>query len=163
MTCSVEVIREADAWSGVADVEEAVERAARAAWDDAARPHDAELNVLLCDDERIRALNLSFRGQDKPTNVLSFPAAPRGAEPGFLGDIAIAWQTTRREAEDEGKPVAAHLSHLVVHGVLHLLGHDHLDAAQAEAMEAAERRILARLGVADPYAGADLAVEAHPQ
>jgi probable rRNA maturation factor len=108
-----------------------------------------EVAILLTDDASVRDLNARFRGQDKATNVLSFPA-PQAS--GSLGDIAVAFGVTAREAQAQGKPLAAHLQHLVVHGVLHLLGYDHLEDAEAEAMEAEERRILAGLGVADPYA-----------
>lgn len=114
---------------------------------------------LLTDDAEIRRLNRQYRGKDKPTNVLSFPAMPedrpagpsiRGV-PRHLGDIALALETVRREAEEQGKTVRSHVSHLAVHGVLHLIGHDHENDAEAEAMEALERRILAGLGIADPY------------
>lgn len=108
-----------------------------------------DVAILLTDDETVRDLNARFRGQDKPTNVLSFPA-PDGT--GSLGDIALAFGVTAREAQEQGKPLAHHLQHLVAHGVLHLLGYDHLEDAEAEAMEAEERRILAGLGVPDPYA-----------
>lgn len=108
-----------------------------------------DVAILLTDDETVRDLNARFRGQDKPTNVLSFPA-PDGT--GSLGDIAVAFGVTAREAQEQGKPLAHHLQHLVAHGVLHLLGYDHLEDAEAEAMEAEERRILAGLGVPDPYA-----------
>jgi probable rRNA maturation factor len=111
-----------------------------------------DIALMLADDEVLRDLNQRFRNIDKPTNVLSFPA-----DEGYLGDIAIALETTRREAKEQEKSVSAHLSHLVVHGVLHLLGHDHEVPAQAEAMEALERLALARLGIADPYEGAELA------
>lgn len=122
--------------------------------------HAAEISLLLADDAAIRRLNATWRGQDRATNVLSFPAedlTPEAlpAEPpagAFLGDLAIALETTRREAAAEGKPLAEHLAHLVVHGTLHLLGHDHQTDAQAATMEGLERRILADLGVGDPYA-----------
>ncbi len=137
-------------------------RAAPESW------HDIEVSLLLADDATIRRLNATWRGQDRPTNVLSFPAGdltpdalpeplPGGAS---LGDVAIALETTRREAAAEGKPLADHLAHLVVHGTLHLLGHDHHTDTQAERMEGLERRILADLGVGDPYADAD---DAGPQ
>lgn len=107
------------------------------------------LTVLLTDDEAVRDLNARFRGKDSPTNVLSFPAA---ANPeGFLGDIALAFGVCAREAADQGKPLGNHLSHLVAHGVLHLLGYDHETDADAEEMEALERAILKPLGVPDPY------------
>jgi probable rRNA maturation factor len=120
------------------------------------------LAVMLSDDAGVRTLNANWRGIDKPTNVLSFPALqPSGRlpddAPRMLGDIAIAYETTRREADDEGKLFDHHLSHLAVHGFLHLVGYDHENEAEAEAMEELERRILAQLGVPDPYADQDRA------
>ena len=112
-----------------------------------------DLVVLLTDDAAVRALNARFRDKDRPTNVLSFPAADMslpGHEP-HLGDIVLAFDVCRDEAAAQGKTLASHLTHLVVHGVLHLLGRDHEDEADAEAMEAEERVLLASLGVADPY------------
>jgi probable rRNA maturation factor len=117
---------------------------------------------MLTDDAGIRTLNNNWRGIDKPTNVLSFPALPpTGPEgpddpPRMLGDIAIAYETTRREADDEQKPFEHHLSHLAVHGYLHLLGYDHENDADAETMESLETEILAQLGIPDPYADRDL-------
>ena len=122
---------------------------------------DAELAVMLTDDAGIRTLNANWRGIDKPTNVLSFPAlqptGPGGPNdaPRMLGDIAIAYQTTRKEADEEHKPFDHHLSHLAVHGFLHLIGYDHEKDDEAEAMETLERQILAQLGIPDPYAGGD--------
>jgi probable rRNA maturation factor len=115
----------------------------------------SELSVVFSDDAHIRTLNSGWRGKDKPTNVLSFPAFP--AIPGeklppMLGDIVLAAETVVREAGLEGKPLDHHISHLVVHGVLHLLGHDHEDETEAETMEALERAALARLAIPDPYA-----------
>ena len=115
----------------------------------------AELSIVLGDDGLLRGLNRQWRGVDKPTNVLSFPAldpgpAPEGA-PRLLGDVVLAFETVRNEAADQGKPLADHLGHLVVHGVLHLLGFDHEDAAEAERMEALETAVLAGIGVPDPY------------
>ena len=107
------------------------------------------VTLLLTDDETIRDLNRRFRQQDKPTNVLSFPA-PQNAER-FLGDIALAYGVCAREAREQGKPLAHHLQHLVAHGVLHLLGYDHLSDAQADEMENLERAVLAELGIPDPY------------
>lgn len=141
---SVDVEIEDEAWSEVADVEALVLRAARAALP------DAVLTVLLTDDAAVAELNQTFRGKAGPTNVLSFPAPPNPED--HLGDIALAHGVCAREAAEQGKTLAAHLQHLVVHGVLHLAGHDHQTDDEAEAMEALERRILAGLGVSDPYA-----------
>jgi len=121
--------------------------------------------VLLTDDASIRSLNAQWRHIDKPTNVLSFPAASNQQGPVIsLGDIVVAFETTAREAADEAKPFSDHLAHLAVHGFLHLLGYDHDSDAAAERMEDLERVILARLGVPDPYYGHEpLAREAPPQ
>ena len=107
------------------------------------------VSLLLTDDETIRGLNLRFRDQDKPTNVLSFPA-PQNPER-FLGDIALSYGVCAREAAEQGKSLAHHLQHLVAHGVFHLLGYDHVSDAQADEMEGLERAVLAGLGIADPY------------
>lgn len=127
------------------------------------------VSLMGCDDARIAVLNAEFRGKPVPTNVLSWPSEERGAEfvgeapmlpapgdaqdPASLGDIAIAWETCAREAEDQGKPMADHVCHLIVHGVLHLLGYDHVEDEDATLMEGLEVRILASLGVSDPYWG----------
>ena len=108
------------------------------------------VTILLADDDAVADLNQRFRGKAGPTNVLSFPA-PANPED-HLGDIALAYGVCAREAAEQGKPLAHHLQHLVAHGVLHLLGYDHLTEAEAEEMEALERRLLADLGVPDPYA-----------
>jgi probable rRNA maturation factor len=113
-------------------------------------PTSGDLVILLTNDAEVQALNAQFRGKDAPTNVLSFPAGPNPH--GHLGDIALALGVCKAEAEAQAKPLADHLRHLVAHGVLHLVGYDHLEEAEAEAMEALERDILARLGVPDPYA-----------
>ncbi|WGJ14617.1 rRNA maturation RNase YbeY [Methylocapsa sp. D3K7] len=120
---------------------------------------NAEISVVLCGDAFIRELNRKWRGRDEPTNVLSFPAAGDLASAPLLGDIIIAFETTAREAAEAGKPLRDHLAHLVVHGFLHLIGHDHAETAEAVAMETLERAILAKLGIADPY-GAALIEEA---
>ncbi|MCU0888775.1 MAG: rRNA maturation RNase YbeY, partial [Rubritepida sp.] len=106
------------------------------------------VTVLLTDDAEIRRLNGGFRGREKATNVLSFPA-PYGAL--TLGDLAVSLGVLRREAAAEGRGLPAHFGHLIVHGTLHLLGHDHLAAGQAAAMERAEARILRRLGLPNPW------------
>lgn len=121
-------------------------------------PHPVELSLVFTDDAAIRTINAEWRGIDKPTNVLSFPAYPvePGDEPGpMLGDIVIARETVLREAADLGKSMDDHLTHLLVHGFLHLFGYDHLDEDEAEEMESLETRILATLGLSDPYAGQD--------
>lgn len=119
-----------------------------------AAPDETELSLLFTDDAHVRLLNRDWRAKDKPTNVLSFPAfpvAPGDPIPPMLGDIALAFETVMSEAALEEKPFDHHLTHLVVHGMLHLLGHDHEDEDEAEAMEALERAILARLAIPDPY------------
>jgi len=107
------------------------------------------VSLLLTGDQAVRDLNRRFRRQDKPTNVLSFPA-PQNPER-FLGDVALAYGVCAREAAEQGKPLAHHLQHLVAHGVLHLLGYDHETDAQADEMEGLERAVLAGLGIPDPY------------
>ena len=147
VSCTVVVI---DAtWRDVLPgVERLVRRAARAAVTGGRRGNRRSLTVALADDRRVRALNARDRGKDKSTNVLSYPSGERG----FLGDVVLARQTVWREAKAQNKTPAEHVCHLVVHGTLHLLGYDHeTGAADAERMEALERRILARLGIADPY------------
>lgn len=153
-------------WSAaVAAVEEVARRAARAAFEAAAEEAGtlpaapAEASLVLADDALTRTLNRDYRGHDAATNVLSFAnldgaAQPGGAGPGMpvmLGDVVVAFETAAAEAAAEGCLLADHLSHLVVHGVLHLLGHDHQDEAAAAAMEAIEIRALSRLGLANPY------------
>ena len=110
----------------------------------------AEVSVLLTDDAAVQVLNRDWRGMDKPTNVLSFPAPP-GA-PDLLGDVALAFETVAREAAEQRKPIENHTRHLLVHGILHLVGYDHVQDGEAERMEGRERQILAGLGVPDPYA-----------
>ncbi|MDP4022395.1 rRNA maturation RNase YbeY [Methylobacterium sp. NEAU 140] len=114
-----------------------------------------EISVLLADDATVQDLNRTWRGQDKPTNVLSFPAAaqPRHAEAATpLGDVVLAYETLVRESAEQSKPLQNHLAHLLVHGTLHLLGQDHeTGEAEADAMEALEVAALATLGIPDPY------------
>ncbi|MGE6783455.1 rRNA maturation RNase YbeY [Ensifer adhaerens] len=113
-----------------------------------------ELSLVFTDDASMRAINAEWRNQDKPTNVLSFPAFPvtPGAMPGpMLGDIIVARETLEREAIELDKSFDAHLTHLLVHGFLHLFGYDHVEDDEAERMESLETRILARLGLSDPY------------
>ena len=142
----IEVEIEDEAWTAALPLAATVvERAASAALG-AAR---GDLVVLLTDDAAVQDLNARFRGKDRPTNVLSFPAAVSAAP--HLGDLVLAYGVCAAEAAAQGKSLADHLSHLTVHGVLHRLGRDHEAEAEAEAMEAEERAILASLGVADPY------------
>lgn len=159
------IVVECDTWlAALPDVEATCRRVAAAAlgaatagWPDEEVAR-MELAVVLADDARVQTLNRDYRGQDKPTNVLSFaalddeeaPSPPDG--PIALGDVILAYETAAAEAAREGKTLVQHLSHLVVHGVLHLLGHDHEDDGEAEEMEGLEVAVLAALGIPDPYA-----------
>ncbi len=115
---------------------------------------DAEVSLVFSDDAHIRGLNARYRHKDSPTNVLSFPAVPaaKGKLGPMLGDIVLAAETVAREAAEQGLALDAHLAHLLVHGFLHLAGYDHEDDGEATVMEGLETAILARLGIADPYA-----------
>ncbi len=151
----IAVIVKAGAWERLPRASTLAKRAAEAALAAAApRQGPAELSIVLADNRAMRRLNRDWRGKDKPTNVLSFPAdgGPRpAAAPRLLGDVIIALGVTAAEASEQGKSLAAHFTHLVVHGVLHLIGHDHEREADAVRMEALEVRILRGLGIADPY------------
>jgi len=116
----------------------------------AAGQEQSEVSLLFTDDAHIRELNSRYRGQDKPTNVLSFPQASGR----LIGDIILAYETVSLEARLAGRPFEAHMAHLIVHGFLHLLGYDHETEAEAEEMEALERAALRRIGIPDPYAAA---------
>jgi len=145
----IDIDLEDAAWTGaLADAEALVRGAAEATLASEGAVGEG-LSLLLTDDETIAELNRRFRQQDRPTNVLSFPA-PQNPER-FLGDVALAYGVCAREAQEQGKPLAHHLQHLVAHGVLHLLGYDHETDAQADEMEGLERAVLAGLGVPDPY------------
>ena len=130
-------------------------------------PHGLSFALLACDDARISDLNAQFRGKAAPTNVLSWPSGPWAPDnlpdDGELGDIAIAYDTCAAEAAEQCKPFFEHVTHLVVHGILHLLGFDHEIDAEAAEMEALEVEILARLGLADPYREAGDAAPAPPE
>ena len=146
----IEVEVEDAAWTAaLPDAAAVAERAAKAALGTV----QGGLVVLLTHDETVRDLNARFRDRDRATNVLSFPAAemPLPGRAPHLGDLVLAYGVCAAEAEAQGKTLGDHLSHLTVHGVLHLLGRDHESEAEAEEMEAEERTILASLGVADPY------------
>ncbi len=152
----IDLLVEAGDWPPEDELLRLVEQAVGAVLDELqpAWTGSSELSVVFCDDARIRELNAGWRGKDKPTNVLSFPAfeVEEGFQPPMLGDIVLAAGTVGREAELEGKPLAHHIVHLLVHGFLHLLGYDHETDEEAEEMEAVERRALARLAIPDPYA-----------
>ncbi len=144
----IEIEVEAEGWNAaLADAEAVVDVAATKALGSV----EGDVVVLLADDEAVQDLNKRFRDKDRPTNVLSFPAA-ESAFP-HLGDVVLGLEYCVEEAKAQGKTLKDHLSHLVVHGVLHLLGRDHVEDEEAEQMEAEEREILASLGIADPYAG----------
>ena len=114
---------------------------------------DPEITVRIVDEAESHDLNLTYRGKDKPTNVLSFPfECPDEVELPLLGDLVICRQVVEHEAAEQGKPVEAHWAHMVVHGCLHLLGYDHIDDEEAEEMESLETEIMTSLGFTDPYA-----------
>lgn len=154
----LDVVEEADLWSGLEGAERLVQEAGRAL---ATAPQFSDLSpaeacVALSDDASVHALNRRYRGKDAPTNVLSFPAPETTLAPGEagsrpLGDLVLAYETLVREAREQDIPLAHHLQHLVVHGLLHLLGFDHETDGEAEEMEALEVEILAGLGISNPY------------
>ena len=149
----IDVEIEDPAWTEAVPQAEMLARgAALAALDSEGAAHEG-VTILLTDDETVRDLNARFRGKDAPTNVLSFPA-PRNPE-FHRGDLALAFGVCAREAAEQAKPLGHHLQHLTVHGVLHLLGYDHIGDDEAEAMEGLERAVLAGLGVPDPYAAGE--------
>jgi probable rRNA maturation factor len=149
----IAIIRNDDAWPEALD--DLAERAVREALSHsgARLAGAAELSILLTDDAEQRELNRQWRGKDSSTNVLSFPQIePFGPVVGILGDISLARETLEREAGEQGVSFADHFTHLIVHGFLHILGYDHLTDAEASEMEMLETRILAVLGIDDPYA-----------
>lgn len=148
------------------DLEALTARAVRATLAELGLVAECSLCLMACDDARIATLNADFRGKPRPTNVLSWPAEERGAQaPGLapapprpdpfgtieLGDIALAYETCKAEAEAAGKPFSDHVTHLTVHGTLHLLGYDHIEDSDAALMEGLEVKILGKLGLDDPY------------
>lgn len=147
----IDILIEAPGWETIPGITAVVERAADVALSGEGMG-EASVSILLSDDETVRTLNAQYRDKDRPTNVLSFPAPlmPGMAER-ILGDIILAYQTCRDEAISEHKTLTDHVSHLVVHGVLHLCGHDHETEDEAEVMEAREIALLAALGIANPY------------
>lgn len=153
MLIDVDIIDETESWTGLPERAEVISIAIRnveaECFSDGGAP--SSVSVLLCDDAEIRQLNRDFRNIDKATNVLSFPSAASPGFPKHLGDLAIAFETVQFEARAEAKSLRDHTAHMVVHGMLHLLGYDHENSVDADRMEQLEVRILARFGVADPY------------
>lgn len=163
---NVDIVIQAEAWEAIG-LPELAERAAAETLRHLELPRDCQLSLLATDDAQIRTLNAEFRARETATNVLSWPSEDLAAEipggvpalpeadfpgePPFLGDIALAWETCRREAEEAGKTIEAHVSHLIVHGMLHLLGYDHIRDEDALLMERIEVEILGKLGLPDPY------------
>jgi probable rRNA maturation factor len=156
----VVIVHEAGDWSAFAEHEQAIERAAAAlaGHSRCRRALGAEATVVLADEALVRTLNRTYRGKDKPTNVLSFPfqVPPGAARSGILGDVLLAAETLAREAAERTIPPVHHLQHLVVHGLLHLLGFEHETDSEAHDMERLETEILATLGIADPYAPVEI-------
>ena len=153
MSFSIEIQFGDPRWRKVRGLSARVTDAATRALKAAKAPRNASLTVLLTGDAQVKALNHDFRGKDKPTNVLSFPAPPT-ADDDYLGDVAMAYGITEKEARAGKKRLIDHTTHLVIHGVLHLLGFDHVTPRKAHVMEPMETKILAQLGIADPYAEA---------
>ena len=154
---AIEILVDSARWSGRRGVQPLLRRAIAGA--SAALPaksarstSGAEVAIVLTNDSAIRKLNRTWRGKNKPTNVLSFPADSQAGPHPLLGDVVIAYETLAREARAERKPFDHHLAHLAVHGFLHLIGYDHENDADAEEMEALEQDVLAQLGIPDPYA-----------
>ncbi|MCZ4291071.1 rRNA maturation RNase YbeY [Hoeflea alexandrii] len=158
---SLAIAVEAGEWGDVGAIEALAQTALAAAVRDLTEregqpfPEEPpEVSLVLADDAMMADINSQWRNQPKPTNVLSFPAFPLapGGQPGpMLGDIILARETIEREAADLGKPVDEHITHLIVHGFLHLFGYDHIENSDAEKMEAIETRILTSLNLSDPY------------
>jgi probable rRNA maturation factor len=156
---AVELIIACEDWRRIPDLERVCRATAAAAIDGAdASLGGCEISLVLADDASVQVLNRRWRGHDKPTNVLSFSARARRPAPEaplLLGDVIVAYETALAEAQDQRKSLEHHLRHLIVHGVLHLLGHDHEEDDPAARMESLEARILAGFGVPDPYRAPD--------
>lgn len=164
LRCEVDVTIRDEAWTkAVPDAPARCVQAARAALESGLEEPDGtgpfEVSVVLTDDSEVRTFNRGYRGRDEATNVLSFAALDGESGPGtegapvMLGDVLLAFGVVQAEALREGKDLAEHMSHLVVHGVLHLLGYDHMEEAEAERMEKLESTVLRGLGLSDPWAG----------
>ena len=153
MTFSIEFQFGDPRWRKVRGLSARLTNAATRALRAGKAPRNASLTVLLTSDTQVKALNRDFRGKGKPTNVLSFPAPPT-ADEGYLGDVALAYGVTDKEARAGNKRLIDHATHLVIHGVLHLLGFDHVTPRKANLMEPLETKVLAQLGISDPYAEA---------
>jgi probable rRNA maturation factor len=158
----IDVMVDSKRWKEPAKVKAVIRRAVAQAAAATRSTTGAELAIVLTDDSAIRVLNRDWRGIDKATNVLSFPAKGGGPQP-HLGDIVLAFETVAREAKSEHKPFAHHLAHLAVHGFLHLLGYDHERDGDAREMEQAERDILRQLKIPDPYRGEPAAKTTSPR
>ena len=144
---SIDLTISDDNWRALDELSGLIDRALGAA--EAVAEAPGEVSILLTDNAAMQALNVQFRNKDKPTDVLSFPAHEMDAP--FLGDIAVGYEISAKDAAESGKTLSDHLSHLIIHGYLHLVGYDHVDEKEAEEMEDLERRALASIGVADPY------------
>jgi len=144
----IEIVRQSEAWDGAKVGDDLLTQAALAAFLAAAPNMAGEIAILLTGDAEMQALNRQWGGKDAATNVLSFPS---GGDEGHLGDVVLAFETVEREAKQQNITIADHAAHLVVHGVLHLLGYDHEKEDEAVKMETLETTILATLGIADPY------------
>lgn len=152
MTDEIDIAVIAEIWAQAPGAGQIILRAIEACGSRLGRTgEEAEISIVLCDDAEIRRLNRQWRGKDAATNVLSFPTPPGPGSNRHLGDIVIAFETVEREAREEAKRFDHHLSHMAVHGYLHLTGFDHENENDAEEMEQLEREILASIGIADPY------------
>jgi probable rRNA maturation factor len=162
-TVQVEISVTSARWRKLPDAAALARKAVRAVVKRARLRQPVEVSLLLGSDAQVRRLNARYRGKDKPTNVLSFPGdgeAP--GQPRLLGDVVVAFETVSREAKAQGKALEDHFVHLVVHGVLHLLGYDHIRHADAVRMEGVETKLLAAMGISDPYAAEQRPRRARP-